>query len=265
MIDAVDNLASENRHISEYMKSCEVFFVHLCEAARFHPVQTMIYNSLLPREDDSYEDDCYAIRPFQDEEEPFLHDKDNCDVYSLVKGKGPINSYLKVETQPFIGDLIKSFSKLSKTWFVYVLTGKQLFPLNKDECLKLHIKSKKSLRSTLATLCNIDLELLIKDWKKMSENGKLVQQTFRDPKIYPELPARDWKEEYAEAELGLKIACGLEMMYQQRKRDEVEGKGSTWEAFTLAKFSMFIVTSPPEIKEFASFPQFFSLLFCTIQ
>ncbi|MCI52276.1 SGT1-like protein, partial [Trifolium medium] len=45
--------------------------------------------------------------------------------------------------------------------------------------------------------------------------AQLVQQTFRAPKIYPELPGRDWKEEYAEAELGLKIACGLEMMYQQ--------------------------------------------------
>ncbi|PNX99653.1 SGT1-plant-like protein [Trifolium pratense] len=61
--------------------------------------------------------------------------------------------------------------------------------------------------------------------------AQLVQQTFRAPKIYPELPGRDWKEEYAEAELGLKIACGLEMMYQQRKHDGVEGKGSTWEAF----------------------------------
>jgi hypothetical protein len=61
--------------------------------------------------------------------------------------------------------------------------------------------------------------------------AQLVQQTFRAPKIYPELPGRDRREEYAEAELGLKIACGLEMMYQQRKRDGVEGKGSTWEAF----------------------------------
>ncbi|GAU27542.1 hypothetical protein TSUD_29740 [Trifolium subterraneum] len=57
--------------------------------------------------------------------------------------------------------------------------------------------------------------------------AQLVQQTFRAPKIYPELPRRDRKEEYAEAELGLKIACGLEMMYQQRKHDGVEGKGSS--------------------------------------
>jgi hypothetical protein len=38
-------------------------------------------------------------------------------------------------------------------------------------------------------------------------------------------------EGYVEAKLGLKIACGMEMMYQQRKRDGVEGKGSAWEAF----------------------------------
>lgn len=61
--------------------------------------------------------------------------------------------------------------------------------------------------------------------------AQLVQQTFRAPKVYPELPCRDRKEEYAEAELGLKISCGMEMMYQQRKCDGVEGKGSTWEAF----------------------------------
>jgi len=58
-----------------------------------------------------------------------------------------------------------------------------------------------------------------------------VQQTYRAPKVYPELPSRDHREEYAEAELGLKIACGMEMMYQSRKRDGAEGKGSAWEAF----------------------------------
>ncbi|KAL5078965.1 hypothetical protein RYX36_007386 [Vicia faba] len=62
--------------------------------------------------------------------------------------------------------------------------------------------------------------------------AQLLQQTFRAPKVYPELPGREQREEFAEAELGLKITCGMEMMYQQRKRDGVEGKGSTWEAFT---------------------------------
>ncbi|KAH1161258.1 hypothetical protein GLYMA_01G022800v4 [Glycine max] len=61
--------------------------------------------------------------------------------------------------------------------------------------------------------------------------AQLVQQRFQAPKCYPGMPARSEKEGFAEAELGMKIACGLEMMYQQRKRDGVEGKGSSWEAF----------------------------------
>ncbi|XP_054823003.1 protein ecdysoneless homolog [Prosopis cineraria] len=60
--------------------------------------------------------------------------------------------------------------------------------------------------------------------------AQLVQQTFQAPKCFP-MPSRSDLSVYMEAELGMKIACGFEMMYQQRKRDGVEGKGSTWEAF----------------------------------
>lgn len=60
--------------------------------------------------------------------------------------------------------------------------------------------------------------------------AQLVQQTFQAPKCYP-MPSRSDSSAYMEAELGMKIACGFEMMYQQRKRDGVEGRGSTWEAF----------------------------------
>ncbi|XP_028785235.1 protein ecdysoneless homolog [Neltuma alba] len=63
--------------------------------------------------------------------------------------------------------------------------------------------------------------------------AQLVQQTFQAPKCYP-MPSRSDLSVYMEAELGMKIACGLEMMYQQRKRDGVEGRGSTWEAFKQA-------------------------------
>lgn len=59
--------------------------------------------------------------------------------------------------------------------------------------------------------------------------GQLVQQTFQAPKCYP-MPGRS-EGGYAEAELGMKIACGFEMIYQLRKREGAEGKGSTWEAF----------------------------------
>lgn len=36
---------------------------------------------------------------------------------------------------------------------------------------------------------------------------------------------------FMEAELGMKIACGFEMMYQERRQAGEEGKGSSWEAF----------------------------------
>ncbi|KAK7252440.1 hypothetical protein RIF29_36375 [Crotalaria pallida] len=61
--------------------------------------------------------------------------------------------------------------------------------------------------------------------------AQLVQQAFRAPKGYPPMPMISEGEAYKEAELGMKIACGFEMIYQQRKRDGVEGKGSTWEKF----------------------------------
>ncbi|KAJ8771172.1 hypothetical protein K2173_025772 [Erythroxylum novogranatense] len=58
--------------------------------------------------------------------------------------------------------------------------------------------------------------------------AQLMQQKFQAPKCYP-MPSRgDGVSEYLEAELGMKIACGFEMMYQQKKKEGVEGKGSTW-------------------------------------
>ncbi|KAK6923274.1 Ecd family [Dillenia turbinata] len=60
--------------------------------------------------------------------------------------------------------------------------------------------------------------------------AQLMQQTFQAPRCYP-MPARSNVKEYVEAELGMKIACGFEMMYQQRKREGSEGKGSTWDVF----------------------------------
>lgn len=60
--------------------------------------------------------------------------------------------------------------------------------------------------------------------------AQLMQQTFQAPKCYP-MPGRSEGRVYVEAELGMKIACGFEMIYQSRKRDGEEGKGSTWEAF----------------------------------
>ncbi|KAK9949381.1 hypothetical protein M0R45_004907 [Rubus argutus] len=59
--------------------------------------------------------------------------------------------------------------------------------------------------------------------------AQLVQQTFQAPKCYP-MPNRT-DSTYVEAELGMKIACGFEMMYQHRRKEGLDGKGSTWDAF----------------------------------
>ncbi|KAG0473473.1 hypothetical protein HPP92_015330 [Vanilla planifolia] len=61
--------------------------------------------------------------------------------------------------------------------------------------------------------------------------AQLVQQRFQAPRCYPMPGREEGSVVYKEAELGMKIACGFEMMYQERKTAGNEGKGSTWEAF----------------------------------
>ncbi|KAI3462136.1 hypothetical protein Pfo_018799 [Paulownia fortunei] len=60
--------------------------------------------------------------------------------------------------------------------------------------------------------------------------AQLVQQKFQAPGCFP-MPDRGNVGKYVEAELGMKITCGFEMMYQLRKKQGDEGKGSTWEVF----------------------------------
>ncbi|XP_027178227.1 protein ecdysoneless homolog [Coffea eugenioides] len=76
-------------------------------------------------------------------------------------------------------------------------------------------------------------ESVVQMFVKMSKTmyAQLMQQTFRPPKCYPRMPLSSDAEAYKEAELGMKIACGFEMVYQLRKRQGGEGKGSTWEVF----------------------------------
>ncbi|XP_068654766.1 protein ecdysoneless homolog [Aristolochia californica] len=61
--------------------------------------------------------------------------------------------------------------------------------------------------------------------------AQLVQQKFQAPKCYPMPKRADNMKGFLEAELGMKIACGFEMIYQMRKRTGSEGKGSTWEVY----------------------------------
>ncbi|CAF2088200.1 hypothetical protein BRARA_F02416 [Brassica rapa] len=60
--------------------------------------------------------------------------------------------------------------------------------------------------------------------------AQLVQQKFQAPSCYP-MPSISDREAYAEAEIGMKIACGMEMMYQERKKEGEDGRGSGWSKY----------------------------------
>ncbi|EPS73304.1 suppressor-like protein, partial [Genlisea aurea] len=60
--------------------------------------------------------------------------------------------------------------------------------------------------------------------------AQLVQQKFQAPSCFP-MPDRNNMVKYLQSEMGMKISCGFEMMYQLRKKQGEEGKGSTWAAF----------------------------------
>ncbi|KAJ0242038.1 Protein ecdysoneless [Hirschfeldia incana] len=62
--------------------------------------------------------------------------------------------------------------------------------------------------------------------------AQLVQQKFQAPSCYPMPSVSSDREAYAEAELGMKIACGMEMMYQVRRKEGGEGgRGSAWSKY----------------------------------
>ncbi|KAF8081978.1 hypothetical protein N665_0854s0015 [Sinapis alba] len=60
--------------------------------------------------------------------------------------------------------------------------------------------------------------------------AQLVQQKFQAPSFYP-MPSVSEREAYSEAEIGMKIACGMEMMYQVRKKEGEDGRGSGWSKY----------------------------------
>ncbi|XP_010484350.1 PREDICTED: protein ecdysoneless homolog [Camelina sativa] len=60
--------------------------------------------------------------------------------------------------------------------------------------------------------------------------GQLVQRKFQAPNCYP-MPSVSDRDAYIEAELGMKIACGMEMMYQLRRKDGEDGKGISWSKY----------------------------------
>ncbi|CAH9080907.1 unnamed protein product, partial [Cuscuta epithymum] len=170
MIEAIDFLATYvpdvNGDMSFFICACEVFFVHLSEAARFYPIQSIVSRSPAPRMDR------FDKRTYEDEEMALLdagggkNIKHEDDIYSLVKGVGPIDMSLSVPTPDYIEVLLKKYNHLSKVWYVYALTRRNIFEMRVADVSKFHVRSRKSLRCAIAVLCNINLEKNLREWKK---------------------------------------------------------------------------------------------------
>uniref|UniRef100_A0ACD6AGJ7 Uncharacterized protein n=1 Tax=Avena sativa TaxID=4498 RepID=A0ACD6AGJ7_AVESA len=68
-------------------------------------------------------------------------------------------------------------------------------------------------------------------WMTRAMYAQLMQQSFQAPRGYPMPKREEGPDKWMEAELGMKIACGFEMMYQERRHEVEEGKGSTLEVY----------------------------------
>jgi hypothetical protein len=96
MIDAVNRSASKDHKIFKYVESCEIFSRSFEREFKIIPDRI----NDLQKSSSPLNASLYDVRTFQDEETSSLHNRDNCDVYSVVKGKWLINSDLSVKHNP---------------------------------------------------------------------------------------------------------------------------------------------------------------------
>ncbi|XP_021736233.1 uncharacterized protein LOC110702794 [Chenopodium quinoa] len=176
MIDAINLLheadANDLANVSVYVDAVEIFYVHICEAARLYVIESFVCTSLKPSGVGNF-----TQRIYEDEESFILPGDKNqtieseFDVYSLVKGDGPIDFELSINPPNYIEFFIKKFKLLSKVWLTYSLSGRRIFEMKPEDVSKLHLRSKKSLRSCLAVLCNTNLDKILSEWQKKSKNN----------------------------------------------------------------------------------------------
>ncbi|CAH9104230.1 unnamed protein product [Cuscuta europaea] len=166
MRKALKSLIKDNG-IDSCIEACEVFFVHLSEAARFYPIQALVSSTLTPIVGS-------FISPTYSDELDVLEGEngetitDNNDVFTLVKAAGPIDLKARVKTPDVVEHLLKNYSNLSKCWYVYALSGKKVFRMSQSDVSYFHMKTRKSLRCTLAVLCGVNLNKILKEWKKLA-------------------------------------------------------------------------------------------------
>lgn len=106
MIDAVKFLATTcpKGEMAPCVRSCEAFFIHLCEAVRLYPVESLICSSLAPSTAG-----IFNKRTYEDEENLLFGTEISvdADVYTFVKAVGPLDFNKTNSTPEHIKDLIK--------------------------------------------------------------------------------------------------------------------------------------------------------------
>ncbi|CAH9103935.1 unnamed protein product [Cuscuta europaea] len=169
--------------MSLFVQSCEVFYVHLCEAARLCPIESLICQTLAP----PVAPRMFSKRTFEDEEKLLLGTGIgvDADVYSLVKANGPINFNENKRIPDFIRELIKKYSNLCKVWYLYSLTDNKCYEMRPQDVLRYHMRSVKSLRCTLGVLCNTNLNKLLEEWERKSLTHPVVTRA-----VYKEMEGR---------------------------------------------------------------------------
>jgi len=102
MIDAIDQLNDMDSNIDmrkkvvmkPYVEACEVFYVHLCEAARLYVVESLVCRTL----ESNFTVEVFENQTYELEEGHLLQGEggenvaETEDVYSLVKGNRPLNT-----------------------------------------------------------------------------------------------------------------------------------------------------------------------------
>jgi len=184
MIDAIDQLNDMDSNIDmrkkvvmkPYVEACEVFYVHLCEAARLYVVESLVCRTL----ESNFTVEVFENQTYELEEGHLLQGEggenvaETEDVYSLVKGNRPLNTNRSNSPLVNIENFIHSYKQMSKAWFTYSLSERKVFKMNPKDVSMLNMRSIKSLRCFLAFCAT---PTLIKSWK----NGiKRAEKTIRN-------------------------------------------------------------------------------------
>jgi len=178
MIAAIDQLYAMNNNIDmrekvvmkPYVEACEVFYVHLCEAARLYVVESLVCRTL----ESDFTVEVFENPTYRQEAGRLLEGKGGEkvavieDVYSLVKGNRPLDSNRSDGPPVNIKNFINSYKKMSKAWLTYSLSERKVFQMNPNDVSMLNMRSIKSLRCSLGVMCNTNLNKILKYWKKKS-------------------------------------------------------------------------------------------------